>query len=132
MMKAHDFMFAHKFTPTLTDEIVGEACNEIESRFSGILTLWKVLPPKAREAKRRLCLNYLVAWQIMNMHPDLAPGIAGTGAMPLKYKMIGDVHLGYNMPLRDGSLLKNLTTNVFGLQALEMIQTAPENYTWVT
>ena len=131
-MKAHDFMFAHKFASGLTDELVGEACDEVEARFAGVFTLWQVLPPHLRESKRRLCLNYLVAWQIMTNRPDLAPGLSGTGGMPLSHKMIGDIHLGYDMPLREGSLLKNLTTNTFGLQALEMIQTAPENYTWVT
>lgn len=130
-MLAGDFMFASKFKG-LTDEMISAASLEIESRFGGVQSLWKVLPPKARDAKRRLCFNYLIAWQLMNMYPECAPGLSGTGGMPLTNKSIGDVHVGYNMPLRDKSVLNNLTTNTFGLQALEMIETAPENYVWVT
>ena len=130
-MLAGDFMFVNKFKG-LTDEMISEAALEIESRFGGVVTMWKVLPPKQREAKQRLCFNYLIAWYLMNMHPECAPGLSGTGGMPLTNKSIGDVHVGYNMPLRKNSVLQNLTTNTFGLQALEMIQTAPESYMWVT
>ena len=128
---AGDFEFRNRFRD-LSDEQVTQACQEIHARFSGILTLWRVCRADIREAKRRLCMNYLVAWLLTNKYPDQAIGVSGMGGIPLKSKHIADITLSYNLPLRESSLLSSLTTNSYGVAALEMIQTAPENYTWVT
>lgn len=128
---AGDFTFRDRFRD-LTDEQVTQACQEIQTRFAGVLTLWSVCRPAMRDAKRRLCMNYLVAWLLTNKYPGKAIGASGTGGLPLKSKKIADITLVYNLPLREDSLLSSLTTNTYGVAALEMIQTAPENYIWTT
>ena len=126
-----DFVFRDRFAQ-ITDEQISSACQEVLSRFAGVMSLWKICDVAIRDSKRKLCYNYLVAWLLTNQYPDKAVGVSGTGGMPLKAKKIADVSISYNMPLKEGSLLASLTTNSYGIAALEMIQTAPENFVWVT
>lgn len=124
-----DFMFNDRFID-LTDAQLGTALQIVNAQFSGVYSLWAFLPPAERDAKRRLCINYLLAWQLATLYPDQAILGGGTGGMPLKSKKIDGIALQYrDMVKASGSgVLDMLTTNEYGLQALVMLQSAPENY----
>lgn len=124
-----DFMFSDKFVE-LTDAQLGTALQIVNAQFSGVYTLWALLPPPERDAKRRLCINYLLAWQLATLYPDQAILSAGTGGMPLKSKKIDGISLTFRDTVRSSGsgVLDMLTTNEWGLQALMMIQSAPDNY----
>lgn len=123
-----DFKFRDRFQD-LTDDQLSQALQMVNAQFSGVYSLWSLLPPDERRAKRELCINYLLGWQLANSFPENAVGVQGTGAVPISSKKIGPITLTYrNLIRQEGGILDILTTNEFGLQALLMIQTAPENY----
>lgn len=128
-VQLEDFMFADKFL-NLTDFQLGRALQIVNAQFSGVYTLWASLSPTERDAKRKLCINYLLAWQLATLYPDQAIMGAGMGGMPLKSKKIDSISLQYRDLVRAGGsgVLDMLTTNEWGLEALIMIQSAPENY----
>lgn len=128
-IQLEDFMFSDKFVD-LTDSQLGKALQIVNAQFSGVYTLWALLPPQEREAKRKLCINYLLAWQLATLYPDQAILGSGSGGMPLKSKKIDYISLQYRDVVRaSGSgVLDMLTTNEWGMQALMLIQSAPENY----
>lgn len=128
-IQLEDFMFKDRFLD-LTDVQLGTALQIVNAQFSGVYTLWALLPPLERDAKRKLCINYLLAWQLATMYPDQANVSGGTGSMPLKGKKIDGITLQYRDVVKaSGSgVLDMLTTNEFGMQALMLIQSAPENY----
>lgn len=127
-VQLEDFMFRDRFLD-LTETQLGRALQIVNAQFSGVYTLWAFLPPTERDAKRRLCINYLLAWQLATLYPDQAD-ISGTGGIPLQRKKIDGIMLQYkDLVKASGSgILDMLTTNEFGLQALMLIQSAPENY----
>lgn len=123
-----DFIFRDKFTE-LTDKQLSGALQIINAQFSGVYSLWSFLPPRDAQAKRELCINYLLAWKLVQMYPDQAIGVAGTGGMPIGSKKAGPIFIKYkNMVRQEDSTLAMLTTNQYGIEALTMIQSAPENY----
>lgn len=123
------FRFRDRFTEELTDQQLAFALQVVNAQFTGVYQLWCSLPPAERDAKRELCIDYLVAWALVQHYPDLAIGVSGTGALPLKSKKAGPVSIAYRDSVRQGStILDTLTTNEFGYQALLMLQTAPEMY----
>lgn len=123
-----DFKFRDNFVD-ITESQFALALSMVNAQFSGVYKLWSFLPPTEAKAKRELCINYLMGWQLMSLYPDKVVGISGTGGMPLLSKKVGPVFIKYRDVVRQGSgVLDMLTTNEFGLQALTMIQTAPENY----
>lgn len=128
-IELEDFMFSDKFVD-LTDVQLGRALQIVNAQFSGVYTLWALLPPPERDAKRKLCINYLLAWQLATLYPDQAIVSAGTGGMPLAAKKIDGISLKFRDVVRaSGSgVLDMLTTNEWGLEALMMIQSAPDNY----
>ena len=125
----NDFKFRDKFEG-ITDAQFAQAYQIINAQFSGVYTLWRLLPPKDAQAKRELSINYLIAWKLMDTYPDSAIGASGSGAIPLSMKKIGPITLKYKGLVRQGDsgILDMLTTNEYGLNALTMIQSAPENY----
>jgi len=127
-MLPRDFMFANKFFD-ISDDVLQQTITMVELNYAGIKSLWGILPLQLAEEKRRLCYNYLVAWQLMTLYPlNVVGGTTGVGGMPLVSKSIHDVHLTFKETTAQDSVLSELTTNVFGIQALAMIQTAPECY----
>lgn len=124
-----DFMFSEKFID-LTETQLGKALQIVNAQFSGVYSLWAFLPPDERDAKRRLCINYLLAWQLAMLYPDQAILSSGSGSMPLKGKKIDGISLQYRDMVRSSGsgVLDILTTNEWGLEALVLIQSAPENY----
>lgn len=124
-----DFMFSDKFID-ITELQLGNALQIINAQFSGVYSLWAFLPPDERDAKRKLCINYLVAWQLANLYPEQAILSGGSGSMPVKSKKIDYISIQYRDLVRaaGSGVLDMLTTNEWGMQALVMIQSAPENY----
>lgn len=122
------FRFRDRFVG-LTDEQYMSALQIVNAQFSGIYSLWSILPPEDAQAKRELCINYLIAWKLVQLYPDMAVGVAGTGGMPIGSKKAGPIFIKYkNMVRQEDSVLAMLTTNQYGIEALTMIQSAPENY----
>lgn len=125
-MTRSDFKYASNF-PTLTDTQINDAFTEVSVMFSGVNSLWGVLPGPTRDAKRTLCLNLLTAWYLLDMNPTSATGVIGNGGMALSSKSIGGTSVSFSdMESQEG--LKQLNSNVFGQKALTMIQSAPERY----
>lgn len=124
-----DFKFRDRFKD-ISDLQFGNALQMVNAQFSGVYKLWSYLPPQEKRAKRELCINYLLAWQLATLYPKQALGLMGTGAMPLKSKSVGPVKLVFKDTVRQSGsgVLDMLTTNEYGQQALMMIQCAPENY----
>lgn len=125
-MTRQDFKYADNF-PTLTDQQINTAYEEVCVIFSGVKTLWAVLDQPTREAKRTLCLNLLTAWYLADMDPTKVVGVVSNGGMALSSKSIGGTSVSFqDMEAQEG--LKQLNSNVFGQKALTMIQSAPERY----
>ena len=124
-----DFKFHDKF-PDLKEPEFWRALQMVNAQFSGVYSLWATMPPAERLAKRELCINYLIGWQLMLMNPDSVDDIGSVGGMPLDSKKIGPIALKYRDLVRQSGsgVLDMLTTNTFGLLALQMLQSAPENY----
>ena len=123
-----DFKFAHRFSG-LSDDLLSQAIQIVNAQFSGVYSLWSILPPSEARAKRELCINYLVAWWITNSYPQNAVNVSSSGAVPITTKKVGQVSIKYrDSVIQEGSVLDALTSNEFGIQAMLMIQTAPENY----
>lgn len=124
-----EFQFADRFED-ITDAQLMQALQIINAQFSGVYSLWGLLPPKDAKAKRELCINYLIAWKLMEMYPDSAIDASGTGGMPLSSKKAGGVFIKYKDAVRQigSGVLEMLTTNEYGMEALTMIQSAPEMY----
>lgn len=128
MLLLDDFAFKDKFVD-LTDLQFSQALQIVNAEFSGVYTLWSILPPDEQRAKRELCINYLLAWKLASMYPDQALEVSGTGGLPLSSKKAGPIFIKYrNMVRQEDSILSMLTTNQYGVEALTMIQSAPEMY----
>ena len=127
-VELENFRFKDRFVG-LSDSDFMTALQAVNAQFSGVYTLWSILPPDDAHAKRELCINYLLAWKLVQLYPDKAIGVAGTGGMPIGSKKAGPIFIKYkNMVRQEDSTLAMLTTNQYGIEALTMIQSAPENY----
>lgn len=127
-VELNDFKFRDQFLD-LTDAQLSTALQMVNAQFSGVYSLWSILPPDDAHAKRELCINYLTAWKLMQLYPDQVVGVAGTGGMPLASKKAGPIFIKYKgLVNHEGSILSMLTTNQFGIEALTMIQSAPEQF----
>ena len=63
------------------------------------------------------------------MYPESALNVSGTGGLPISSKKAGPIFIKYRELLRqEDSVLSMLTTNQYGIEALTMIQSAPEMY----
>lgn len=128
-LELNDFKFRDKFDG-ITDIEFENALQMVNAQFSGVYSLWATMSPAERLAKRELCINYLIGWQLMLLYPDSVDGMGSVGGMPLDSKKIGPIALKYRDLVRQSGsgVLDMLTTNTFGLLALQMLQSAPENY----
>lgn len=125
-MTRQDFKFADNF-PTLTDTDIDNAYDIVSVMFSGVLQCWRALNEPLRTQKRTLCLNYLIAWYLLDQNPQSAVGVMGNGGMALTSKSIGGTSLSFaDMDAQEG--IKQLNSNVFGQKALMMIQSIPERF----
>lgn len=125
-MTLGDFKYRTKF-PSLTDDQVQDAIDAVETQWYGALLFWSSLPATPRDQKRVLLENYLVAWYLTGLYPLAVKGVANNGGLPLSSKSIGGVSVSFaDVPAQEG--LKMLVTNIFGMNALTMIQSAPERF----
>ena len=128
MLELDDFIFRDDFE-AITDAQFTKALQIINAEFSGVYTLWSFLPPDESTAKRKLCVNYLIAWKLASMYPESALNVSGTGGLPISSKKAGPIFIKYRELLRqEDSVLSMLTTNQYSIEALTMIQSAPEMY----
>jgi len=127
-MLAGEFVFRDKFHTSITDMDVEMAIQFVETTFSGVATLWGVCSPEEAKAKRTLCYNYLVAWQLASLYPTKVQGAVSSPGVPLSSKKIENVELRFATTARQGGILAMLETNVFGIMALQLIQAAPETF----
>lgn len=125
-MLAGDFKFASRFN-NLPNGAVEEAIDYIEVAWSGIRTLWSKLALDVREAKRDLCINYLVAWYLADLYPGTIQGVFTQNGANLRSKNIGGTEVSFN-PRKVQASLEVLTTNIFGIRALDMITTCPDMF----
>lgn len=126
-MLATDFIFDCNFQGVEPSDIE-RASDAARTVFYGVSTLWGVLPRDVAEQKRELCYQYLTAWQLAMWYPTKVSGVANNGGLPLQSKSIKDIALVFKDMARQGGSLEELQTNPFGVQALSMIQSAPENF----
>jgi hypothetical protein len=126
------FVYASNF-PTLSSTAIQAGIDYIEATFSGIFSLWSVLPATAQQAKYTALENLLVAWYLMDIYPRSVVGVTGSGGQVIVSKKVGGrdgVEIKYNSSKSSGSSseLINLTTNAFGEKALLMINSVPERF----
>jgi hypothetical protein len=124
---AEGFMFRENF-PRLSAEALTAARAAVETLFYGVMTLWGTMPRDVAERKRALCYQYLTAWQLALWHPEEVVGVANNGGMPLQSKSIKNISLTFKSIARQDGALDELQANPFGIQALTMLQSAPENF----
>lgn len=124
-MLLRDFRFADNFTG-LTDAQLQLELDEAEVTWSGVTTLWSKLAEPIRTAKINLCMNYISAWYIADLHPRaVIGGVYSSGGIPLSSKSIDGVSVTYkgrNIPHG----MEQFQSNLFGLKALDMIVNCPD------
>jgi hypothetical protein len=125
-MLAGDFMFTSRFTD-LPEGAIEEAIAYIEVAWCGIRTLWSKISPVLREQKRDLCINYLVAWYLADLYPACIQGVYTQNGANIRSKNIGGTEISFNARKVQASL-EVLTTNIFGIRALDMITTCPDMF----
>jgi hypothetical protein len=113
----------------LTDLQFDSARQIVEATFSGVFSLWEILPEKERNAKIRITMHYLIGWQLLQLYPEKGIGVASNGGMPLAGKSISTIHLKFAENTRQSAGLSVLENNAFGLMALNLIQNSPEAFT---
>ena len=118
------FQFASYF-PTLAQSDFDQANLDVTTNFAGVSGLWNILNATTAQSKRDLCYQYLTAWYLADMNPTAVSGIQASGGMPLTSKSIDGVSVSFSeVVVQDG--LKQLTSNVFGMKALQLLISAPE------
>ena len=119
-----DFTYSNNF-PSLTTSQIDVAMGIVETMYSGILECWSNLQEPLRTNKRALVENLLVGWYLANMYPSAVRGIVANGGLPLSSKSIGGTSVTFkDIATQRG--LEALLSNTFGVQALQMILSAPE------
>lgn len=121
-----DFTYSANFTG-LSPAQITDAIGVIESMFYGAINFyWDVLPDPPRTTNRFTLENLLVAWYLANLNPSSVTGVDVNG-QPLSAKSIGGTSVTFeHTDVPDG--FQNLTTNTFGRQAIQMMQSAPERF----
>jgi len=123
-MLPSDFNYSTNFSGLTNVQIQG-AIDAVETVYYGILQCWEKLPEPVRTNKRVLVENLLVAFWLANFYPSFVRGVVSNGGLPLSSKSIGGTSVSFeNITAQEG--MEGLKSNVFGLQALQMIQAAPE------
>lgn len=123
-MTYSDFTYSSNF-PTLTPSQITAAIGVVETMYSGILECWADLSDPLRTNKRLLVENLLIGWYLANMYPSAVRGIVANGGLPLSSKSIGGTSVSFQTIATQRGL-EALLSNTFGLQALQMILSAPE------
>ncbi len=124
-----DFMYQRNFT--FTDggySEISEAIVAISAQWSGVLNnFWSNQSYIQQIATRNLVYNLLIAWYLADMFSESLSGVVSNGGMPIVKKSLGGVDLTF-VQYKIQEEMKVLTTNTFGLRALNMILSAPERF----
>jgi hypothetical protein len=109
------------------DELLEDAIDAVYAVFTGVDTIWARQPAQIYYDKTLLCYRLLTAWYITDLYPTLSAGVASRGGIPLKFKKIGGVNIGFRDVEKIGNgnyqdLLDSLQSNVFGVKARFMIR----------
>ncbi len=123
-----DFVYSKNFSGISTSDIA-TAIAEISADWYGVLNdFWSSLPSIVQTAKRNNVFNLLVAWHLADLFPSSLNGVVANGGMPILSKNASGVEL--KMYKWEGlqEQMVPLTTNTFGIRALQMIQSAPERF----
>ena len=124
-MLISDFRFIDNFV-NLTNEEIQLALDEAEVTWFGVRTMWGKLPEPVRTQKRDLCMNYICAWYLADMHPrSVIGGTFSTGGVPLNSKSIDGVSVSYKQRAVPAGM-EQFQSNAFGLKALDMIVGSPD------
>ena len=129
MTSFEDFEYAQFFTG-ITSQQVTKALMRVQSQWYGLLNgdLWAGLPQTVQAGKIDQMSDLLVAWYLAENFPSNVVNAIANGAIPLSSKSIDGVSVSY-MPLENvQGDMKMLLTNQWGVQALQMFQSAPERY----
>jgi hypothetical protein len=128
MITAADFAYWKNFDLTeVKDADVSAAILTVNAQWTGALSFWAALSAEIRAAKRLALENLLVAWHLANFFPGAVRGVMASGGMPVSSKSIGGTSLSFDLAQVQDSL-KVLNSNTFGIQALQMILSAPERF----
>lgn len=127
-MTADDFVYSENF-PTLSSGIVNIAIDIVSAQWYGALLFWSGMDADIRDKKRNILLNLLLAWYLSNKYPGEVTGIISNGGIPLTSKSIGGVSTSFMDFGAVQDTMKPLVSNSFGVDALEMILSAPERFT---
>ena len=121
-----DFTYNDNFSG-ITPAQITSAIGVVETMFYGALQCWAILPDPQRTNMRLLLENLLVAWYLADIYPSQVRGIVSNGGLPLSGKSIGGTSVSFeNIETQAGMAM--LKTNTFGLQALSMLNGAPERF----
>ena len=124
-----DFIYARNFNfaDGGASEIT-EAMSAVNSQWYGVLNqFWQNQGTVQQTATRNLVYNLLIAWYLADFFPMALTAVGANGGMPLVKKSIGGVDITYAQ-YKIQEEMKVLTTNTFGLRALNMILSAPERF----
>ena len=121
-----DFTYSDNFTG-LTPTQITAAISVVETRFYGALLCWEILPDPPRTNMRLLLENLLVAWYLSSIYPSQVRGIVSNGGLPLSSKSIGGTSVAFES-IESQPGMAELKSNTFGLQALSMLNGAPERF----
>ena len=124
-----DFTYARNFS--FADggaSEIAEAMSVINAQWYGVLnTFWASQDAVRQTATRNLVYNLLIAWYLADFFPMSLTAIGANGGMPVVKKSIGGVDITF-LQYKVQEEMKVLTTNTFGLRALNMILSAPERF----
>lgn len=120
---ARNFSFADGGASEIT-----EAMSAVNAQWYGVLNqFWQNQGTVQQTATRNLVYNLLIAWYLADFFPMALIAVGANGGMPLVKKSIGGVDITYAQ-YKIQEEMKVLTTNTFGLRALNMILSAPERF----
>lgn len=124
-MLLSNFRFVDNFVNLTTSEMQ-LALDEAEVAWSGIRTMWSKLAEPARTLKRDLCMNYICAWYLADLHPRASiGGTFSTGGVPLNSKSLDGVSVTYKHRSVPAGM-EQFQSNAYGLKALDMIVNSPD------
>ena len=130
MITSATFIYTANF-PSLSPAQIDASCLAVDAMWSGIDSLWQKLPQTKRDAKIAMLQNLMVAWYMTDIYPAQVTGIVSNGGLPLQSKAIGGEG-GVSVTMRalgEQDALVPLSSNTFGVQALQMIMSVPERFT---
>lgn len=125
-MMPSDFIYTANFPGLNSGQIQG-GIDAVETTWYGALQYWATLGEPIRTKKRVLLENLLVAWYLADMFPQQVVGIIANGGLPLSSKSIGGTSVAFkDIETQQG--MESLTSNTFGVKALQMMESAPERF----